>query len=50
MEGMTTPDKSEKERLLNLLVATDAGTHLMHEGFDVNNPEIIQENGFLGQT
>lgn len=39
MEGMTTPDKSEKERLLNLLVATDAGTHLMHEGFDVNNPE-----------
>ncbi|MGM0216262.1 glycoside hydrolase family 125 protein [Enterococcus sp. AZ109] len=38
MEGMTTPDKQEKERILNLLVATDAGTHLMHEGFDVNDP------------
>jgi meiotically up-regulated gene 157 (Mug157) protein len=38
MEGMTTPDKHEKERILDLLVATDAGTHLMHEGFDVDNP------------
>ncbi|MGG5305031.1 hypothetical protein IGK16_002661 [Enterococcus pernyi] len=39
MEGMTTEDKQEKERILDLLVATDAGTHLMHEGFDVNNPQ-----------
>ncbi|EGO2733547.1 glycoside hydrolase family 125 protein [Enterococcus faecalis] len=39
MEGMTTKDKAEKERILDLLVATDAGTHLMHEGFDVDNPE-----------
>jgi len=39
MEGMTTNDKSEKERILNHLVETDAGTHLMHEGFDVNNPQ-----------
>ncbi|WVT91169.1 glycoside hydrolase family 125 protein [Enterococcus durans] len=39
MEGMTTEDKAEKERILDLLVATDAGTHLMHEGFDVNNPQ-----------
>lgn len=38
MEGMTTPDKAEKERILNQLVATDAGTHLMHEGFDVDDP------------
>lgn len=38
MEGMTTSDKKEKERILNQLVATDAGTHLMHEGFDVNDP------------
>ncbi len=36
---MTTEDKAEKERILDLLVATDAGTHLMHEGFDVNNPQ-----------
>ncbi|WP_162930921.1 glycoside hydrolase family 125 protein [Lactococcus allomyrinae] len=39
MEGMTTKDKLEKERILNHLVATDAGTHLMHEGFDVDNPD-----------
>lgn len=38
MEGMTTADKAEKERILNQLVATDAGTHLMHEGFDVDDP------------
>ncbi|WP_088840943.1 glycoside hydrolase family 125 protein [Listeria sp. ILCC797] len=38
MEGMTTDDKSEKERILNLLVDCDGGTNLMHEGFDVNNP------------
>lgn len=38
MEGMTTVDKAEKERILNQLVATDAGTHLMHEGFDVEDP------------
>ncbi|MGX7163884.1 glycoside hydrolase family 125 protein [Enterococcus massiliensis] len=38
MEGMTTNSKSEKERILNQLVATDAGTHLMHEGFHVDDP------------
>ncbi|WP_265458325.1 glycoside hydrolase family 125 protein [Enterococcus sp. HY326] len=38
MEGMTTKDKNEKVRILNQLVATDGGTHLMHEGFDVNDP------------
>ncbi|MGX7131639.1 glycoside hydrolase family 125 protein [Enterococcus songbeiensis] len=39
MEGMTTNSKSEKERILNQLVATDAGTHLMHEGFHVDDPD-----------
>lgn len=38
MEGMTTESKDEKKRILDLLVATDAGTHLMHEGFDVDDP------------
>lgn len=37
MEGLTTPDKSEKKRILNLLVENDGGTGLMHEGFDVND-------------
>lgn len=38
MEGMTTENKAEKERILNSLVANDGGTHLMHESFDVNDP------------
>jgi len=38
MQGLTTPDKSEKERILNHLVACDAGTNLMHEGFHVDDP------------
>ncbi|MBO0460895.1 MULTISPECIES: glycoside hydrolase family 125 protein [unclassified Enterococcus] len=46
MEGMTTEDKREKERILDLLVATDAGTHLMHEGFDVNDPESYTREWF----
>lgn len=38
MEGLTTSDKQEKKRILDLLVENDAGTNLMHEGFDVDNP------------
>ena len=32
------PRKAEKERILDQLVAADAGTHLMHESFDANDP------------
>ncbi|MEY8445612.1 glycoside hydrolase family 125 protein [Enterococcus ratti] len=46
MQGLTTDDKKEKERILDLLVATDAGTHLMHEGFDVNNPNCYTREWF----
>ena len=38
MEGLTTSDKKEKERILNQLVSIDAGTNLMHEGINVDNP------------
>lgn len=38
MEGLTAEDKKEKERILDLLVACDGGTHLMHEGFNVDDP------------
>ncbi|SFH54593.1 glycoside hydrolase family 125 protein [Pisciglobus halotolerans] len=38
IEGLTTSDKAEKARILDLMVACDAGTNLMHEGFDVNDP------------
>lgn len=39
MEGLTTSEKAEKERILNLLVACDGGTNLMHEGFHVDDPK-----------
>lgn len=39
IQGLTTNNKKEKERILDHLVATDAGTKMMHEGFDVNNPQ-----------
>jgi meiotically up-regulated gene 157 (Mug157) protein len=38
MEGLTTTDRDEKLRILNLLTSIDAGTGFMHEGVDVNNP------------
>jgi meiotically up-regulated gene 157 (Mug157) protein len=38
VEALTSPNKSDKARTLDRLVAADAGTHLMHEGVDVNNP------------
>ena len=38
LQGLTALDQDSKKGMLDLLVATDAGTHLMHEGFDVNNP------------
>lgn len=37
-EGLTTNSISEKRRVLKLLLNTHAGTFLMHEGFDVDNP------------
>lgn len=38
VEGLTTSDKNEKERILNLLVECDGGTNLMHEGFHSDDP------------
>lgn len=46
MQGLTTPDKAEKAEILDMLVATSAGTNLMHEGFDVNNPENYTRDWF----
>ncbi|MBW3077775.1 glycoside hydrolase family 125 protein [Bifidobacterium simiiventris] len=38
IEAMTSGDRDVEERILDRLVATDAGTHLMHEGIDVDDP------------
>jgi len=46
MEGLTSPDKAEKKRILELMVATDAGTGLMHEGFHVDDPTDFSREWF----
>ncbi|MFY4775201.1 glycoside hydrolase family 125 protein [Metabacillus sp. RGM 3146] len=38
MQGLTASDPAEKERILDLLEATDADTGLMHEGFSADDP------------
>lgn len=39
MQGLTAQAQSEKERLLELMAATDAGAGMMHEGFHVDDPQ-----------
>ena len=39
VQGLTAPDKKEKEELLNLLCRIDAGTLQMHEGVCADDPE-----------
>ena len=46
MQGLTTDDKNEKEWILNHLVACDAGTNLMHEGFHVDDPNKFTREWF----
>lgn len=38
MQGLTSSDKLEKARMLELLAATTADTGLMHEGFHADDP------------
>ncbi|WP_334330387.1 glycoside hydrolase family 125 protein [Companilactobacillus sp. HBUAS59699] len=39
VQGLTQTSQTEKARLLQNMVDTTAGTNLMHEGFDVDNPD-----------
>lgn len=39
MEGLTTTDSSERQDVLNELLASDPGDHLLHESFDPNDPK-----------
>lgn len=38
MQALTTEDRREQERLLDMLAQTTAGTNYMHESFDPNDP------------
>jgi len=46
LQGLTSDDKAEKEWILNHLIATDAGTNLMHEGFHVDDPSKFTREWF----
>ncbi|MDF0479376.1 glycoside hydrolase family 125 protein [Vagococcus sp. PNs007] len=46
VEGMSTSDKSEKKRILDMLASTTAGTGLMHEGVHVDDPSKFTREWF----
>ncbi len=46
MQGLTSIDREEKRELLRMISSTDAGTGLLHEGFDVDHPENYTRDWF----
>ncbi|HZT13353.1 MAG TPA: glycoside hydrolase family 125 protein [Candidatus Baltobacteraceae bacterium] len=46
MDGLTANSQSEKQDVLNQLLATDPGDHLLHESFDPNDPKRYTRDDF----
>ncbi|MCR2820062.1 glycoside hydrolase family 125 protein [Lederbergia panacisoli] len=46
IQGMTSLNDNEKERILHTLLNTDGGTGFMHEGFNASNPEEFTREWF----
>lgn len=46
MQGLTSTDSAEQARLIDMLIATTAGTNFMHESFDPNAPENYSRSWF----
>ena len=46
MQGLTSTSREEKLALLEVLLRTDAGTGLMHEGFHKNDPTLFTRPWF----
>lgn len=46
IEGLTTDDKAEKKRLLDVMVNCDGGTGVMHESFHVDDPTLYSREWF----
>lgn len=46
MQGLTSTDETEREYLLKMIVANDAGTGFMHEGFNCNKPSEYTRDWF----
>ncbi|MEO6991360.1 MAG: glycoside hydrolase family 125 protein [Candidatus Baltobacteraceae bacterium] len=46
MQGLTTNSSSERHEVLEQLLASDPGDHLLHESFDPNNPDRFSRKDF----
>lgn len=46
MQGITSTSSGERAALIDVLLATTAGTGLMHESFDVDEPERFSRQWF----
>ncbi|MGL5693005.1 MAG: glycoside hydrolase family 125 protein [Peptostreptococcaceae bacterium] len=46
MQGLTTDNKNEKRKILEIMKDTDAGTNMMHEGFHPDDPEMFTREWF----
>ena len=46
MEGLTAGSQTEKQDVLNQLLASDPGDHLLHESFDPNDPKRYTREDF----
>lgn len=46
MQGLTADSQTEKQDVLNQLLASDPGDHLLHESFDPNDPKRFTRTDF----
>lgn len=46
MQGLTSDTKDEKQKLLKVILNTDGGKQVMHEGFCCNNPDAYTREWF----
>ncbi len=46
MQGLTTNDRAQKLAILDMMIATDADTGFMHEGFNANDPTQFSRSWF----
>lgn len=46
MQGLTSSSREEAEEMIELLLHTDGGRELMHEGFDANDPQKFTREWF----
>lgn len=46
IQGMTSIDEEEKERILQMMISTDGDTGFMHEGFNASDPKRFTREWF----